>query len=98
LTAFFSLKALYPSASPSITAMNGLGPMPVWGNRIRLRVLRFCAKYPRWHTLMELDQVSLLEDDDVLTVPPLIERQLLRHDPAIKAVRITPAGEVTAYD
>lgn len=49
-------------------------------------------KGPRWFTLTELDQVRLLEDDDVLTVPSLVEQGLLYHLAALQAVALTSAG------
>jgi hypothetical protein len=62
----------------------------------QLQVLRFCARFPGWLSLTEIERHRLLEDDDVLTVPSLIERHLLRYNPALTAVLITPAGEVLA--
>lgn len=60
------------------------------------RVLRFLAAYPAWHTLTELDQLRVLQDDDVLCIPSLIERGLVDHQLALGAVRINPAGHVIA--
>ena len=61
------------------------------------RVLIFCANFPYWHLLTELDLIKLLDPDDVLTVPSLIERKLLRYWD-IGAVTITSAGQVLAEE
>jgi hypothetical protein len=62
----------------------------------QLRVLKFCARSPGWISLLELETIKLLEPDDVVTVPSLVERNLLRHEAVIQAVAITPAGQVLA--
>lgn len=38
------------------------------------RTLRFLAKYPMWISLLELDEIRLLETGDVLCIPSLNER------------------------
>jgi len=62
------------------------------------RVLTFLDKYAanRWVSLVELDQIRLLEADDVLTIPSLIEKKLLLYLEAIRAVTLTAAGAVLA--
>lgn len=61
------------------------------------RVLAFMDEFgPRWFTLTELDQIRLLQADDVVTIPSLIERHLVRHLPALQAVTLTAAGAVVA--
>ena len=60
------------------------------------RVLLHLAKYPRWHSLVDLDQIRLLDPDDVLVVPSLIERGLVMHFPRHKAVAISESGQVIA--
>ena len=51
---------------------------------------------PRWFNLVELDQIRLLERDDVVVLPSLIERGLVWHLASIQAVALTPAGSVLA--
>jgi len=60
------------------------------------RVLCFLAKYPTWHTFVELDQIRLLETDDVLCVPSLVKRGWVDHRVSAGCVRITPVGQVIA--
>lgn len=60
------------------------------------RVLRCLAKYPTWHTLVELDQIRLLETDDVLCVPSLVKRGWVDHRVSAGCVKITPVGQVIA--
>lgn len=62
----------------------------------QVRVLRFLAAYPTWHALIELDQIRLLESDDVLCIPSLIERHLVVKHRVELMVRITPAGQAIA--
>lgn len=62
------------------------------------RLLAFLDAYPRWHTLADLDGIKLLEDDDVLTVPSLVERGLIYYLPTLRAVAITPSGEDAAQE
>ena len=51
---------------------------------------------PRWFHLVELDQVRLLEPDDVVVLPSLIERGLVMHMASIRAVALTAAGTTLA--
>lgn len=60
------------------------------------RLLAHLDTYPRWHTLLELDAILLLHEDDVVTVPSLVERGLIYHMRSLKAVAISPAGAVAA--
>ena len=61
------------------------------------RLLAFMdAHGPRWFTLIELDQIRLLEPDDVVVLPSLIERRLVMHMPAMKAVALSAAGATLA--
>lgn len=62
------------------------------------RILAHLDAYPKWHTLLELEGIKLLEADDVLTVPSLIERKLVYYMAALRAVAITPAGEIIAQE
>lgn len=41
------------------------------------RVLQFLDRSGRWHLLLEIDRIRLLDEDDVLTVPALIEDGLV---------------------
>lgn len=59
----------------------------------QVRVLRFCTKYPEWHTLLELDSIRLLSADDIVVVPSLIELGYLRHNAVLRAVQITYFGQ-----
>ncbi len=56
------------------------------------RVLRFCAEWPSWLSLLELSMV--LEPDDVVTVSSLVEAELLEHNVRLRTVRATEAGRV----
>ncbi len=60
------------------------------------RVLDFCVNtaHGEWVGLIVLESVRLLENDDVLTVPSLVERQLLEHNNSVQAVRATEAGKI----
>ena len=61
------------------------------------RLLMFMGQWgPKWFPLVEIDQIRLLEDDDVLAIPSLIERGLVMHLAAIHAVALTAAGAVIA--
>ena len=61
------------------------------------RLLTFMdARGSQWFTLVELDQTRLLEPDDVVTIPSLVERQLLMHMPALKTVALTASGTILA--
>lgn len=64
------------------------------------RVLDFCVKTAggKWVTFEEMDSIRLLDDDDVLAVPSLVERQLLEHRILLRAVRATEAGKVIANE
>ena len=63
----------------------------------QLRVLTFMREEGSgWVTLTVLDQSRILEDDDVLTIPSLIERGFLAHRPEWQLVSLTPAGQVFA--
>jgi hypothetical protein len=58
------------------------------------RVLRFCAEWPGWLSLLELSMV--LEPDDVVTVPSLVAATLLEHNVRLRIIRATEAGRVAA--
>jgi hypothetical protein len=62
------------------------------------RLLAHLDAYPQWHTLLELEAIRLLEEDDVLTVASLVERGLVYYFSALRAVAITPAGEDSAQE
>jgi hypothetical protein len=51
---------------------------------------------PRWFALVELDQIRLLEPDDVVVLPSLIERKLVMHLATIQAVALTASGTTLA--
>jgi hypothetical protein len=56
----------------------------------QLRVLRFCAGWPHWLSLLELSTV--LAVDDIVTVPSLLELGLLEREANLRTVRATEAG------
>jgi DNA-binding MarR family transcriptional regulator len=56
----------------------------------QLRVLRFCAGWPHWLSLLELS--IALPPDAVVTVPSLVERGLLEREANLRTVRATEAG------
>lgn len=57
------------------------------------RVLAYCADQAGWTSLVELER--MLEPDDVLTVPSLVEAGLLEHRVTLGTVRATEAGRRT---
>lgn len=58
------------------------------------RVLNFCARTceGRFVSTREIEAVRILENDDVVTVPSLIEAGYLKWWGSTEAVRITEAG------
>lgn len=56
------------------------------------RVLGFLAQADCWVTIEQIGLIRLLEDDDFVSIPGLVERRLVEHRAALSAVRITPAG------
>lgn len=60
------------------------------------RVLLHCYHYVQWYRLPELARCRILEPDDVLVIPSLVELGLLMYFEAIKAVAITVRGESVA--
>lgn len=53
-------------------------------------MLRYCIDQAGWVSLLELER--MLEPDDVLTVPSLVEAGLLEHRVGLRTVRATEAG------
>lgn len=62
------------------------------------RVLAFLARFPTYHALVELDQIRLLERDDILVLPSLLERGWIDHNVRLGAYRINAAGKVIAKE
>jgi hypothetical protein len=54
------------------------------------RILCYCVDQTGWISLTELEMA--LNEDDLLTVPSLIELGLLEHKVRLKTVRATDAG------
>ena len=72
-------------------------PRPGGVTEAQARLLAHMDAYgPRWFSLVDLDQIRLLEPDDVLVVPSLIERGLVTHMASIRAVALTAAGAALA--
>ena len=62
------------------------------------RVLIFCADQRGWLPLRRLERTSLLQPDDLVVVPSLVEAGLLTHAAESKAIKITPIGAVLASE
>jgi hypothetical protein len=63
------------------------------------RVLRFMGPYgSRLFSLLELENIRLLQDDDVVVVPSLIEKGLVKCVGGRSVVALTPSGVVIANE
>ena len=62
------------------------------------RVLIFCADRGGWLSLRRLERTSMLNMDDIVVVPSLVEAGLLAHSTESKAIRITSIGSALARD
>ncbi|WP_376093845.1 hypothetical protein ACE7GA_26325 [Roseomonas sp. CCTCC AB2023176] len=61
------------------------------------RLVRFLADFPRWHALLEVEQISLLERGDADKLPRLEALGLIESRPLGGIIiRVTPAGCVVA--
>ena len=60
------------------------------------RVLIFCAELGGWLSLRWLESTVMLDPDDVVVVPSLIEAGLLAHSAESKAVAVTAIGAAVA--
>ncbi len=59
-----------------------------------LRVLRYCAQWPHWLSLLELSVV--LHPDDIVTVPSVVERGVLAQHARLRISWATAEGRVAA--
>jgi hypothetical protein len=66
---------------------------------VQKRLLMFMDEFgPKWFSLLELESVNLLEDDDIVTVPSLIEDGLVMQLKALKSIALTASGSVIAAE